>query len=125
MGMMLRKAGDWGFKALTASLGVATLYLAATFSVNVFRGLSWHNSQSVENRQGSFCRRPGCLILSCSPLISPSLQFCINLSILLEEAMLHSSSAASAWCLPFTLSTMPWKSSTGMNDWSRCYCLVL
>ncbi|KAF0926177.1 hypothetical protein E2562_022015 [Oryza meyeriana var. granulata] len=28
------------------SLGVATLYLAATFSVNVYRGLSWHSEQS-------------------------------------------------------------------------------
>lgn len=39
--------GDLVFKALTAGLGVATLYLAATFSVNVYRGLSWHNEQSV------------------------------------------------------------------------------
>ena len=39
--------GDLAFKALTAGLGVATLYLAATFSVNVYRGLSWHSEQSV------------------------------------------------------------------------------
>ncbi|KAK1296153.1 hypothetical protein QJS10_CPB15g01700 [Acorus calamus] len=39
--------GEVVFKGLTASLGVATLYLAATFSVNVYRGLSWHNSQSA------------------------------------------------------------------------------
>ncbi|KAK1257232.1 hypothetical protein QJS04_geneDACA019003 [Acorus gramineus] len=39
--------GEVVFKGLTASLGLATLYLAATFSVNVYRGLSWHNSQSV------------------------------------------------------------------------------
>ncbi|KAJ1292915.1 hypothetical protein BS78_01G027000 [Paspalum vaginatum] len=38
--------GDLAFKALTAGLGVATLYLAATFSVNVYRGLSWHSEQS-------------------------------------------------------------------------------
>ncbi|KAF0912271.1 hypothetical protein E2562_013954 [Oryza meyeriana var. granulata] len=37
---------DVAFKALTAGLGVATLYLAATFSVNVYRGLSWHSEQS-------------------------------------------------------------------------------
>jgi hypothetical protein len=39
--------GDLAFKALTAGLGVATLYLAGTFSVNVYRGLSWHSEQSV------------------------------------------------------------------------------
>jgi hypothetical protein len=38
---------DVAFKALTAGLGVATLYLAGTFSVNVYRGLSWHSEQSV------------------------------------------------------------------------------
>ncbi|CAD6207420.1 unnamed protein product [Miscanthus lutarioriparius] len=38
--------GDLAFKALTTGLGVATLYLAATFSVNVYRGLSWHSEQS-------------------------------------------------------------------------------
>ncbi|CAK9172340.1 unnamed protein product [Ilex paraguariensis] len=44
---MASKAGDWAFKAFTAGLGVATIYLAATFSVNVYRGLAWHNAQSV------------------------------------------------------------------------------
>ncbi|AQK91480.1 hypothetical protein ZEAMMB73_Zm00001d009195 [Zea mays] len=39
--------GDLAFKALTAGLGVATLYLAATFPVNVYRGLSWHSEQFV------------------------------------------------------------------------------
>ncbi|RLN43246.1 hypothetical protein C2845_PM01G24730 [Panicum miliaceum] len=38
--------GDLAFKALTAGLGVATLYLAGTFSVNVYRGLAWHSEQS-------------------------------------------------------------------------------
>ncbi|KAF7123876.1 hypothetical protein RHSIM_Rhsim12G0160700 [Rhododendron simsii] len=42
------KTGEWAFKAFTAGLGVATIYLAATFSVNVYRGLSWHNAQSFE-----------------------------------------------------------------------------
>lgn len=46
------RVGDWGFKAFTAALGVATIYLAGTFSVNVYRGLAWHSAQSV------------CLILS-------------------------------------------------------------
>ncbi|KAJ0048293.1 hypothetical protein Pint_15354 [Pistacia integerrima] len=41
------KAGDLIFKAFTAGLGVATIYLTATFSVNVYRGLAWHNAQSV------------------------------------------------------------------------------
>ncbi|KAB1209907.1 hypothetical protein CJ030_MR6G029297 [Morella rubra] len=47
------KAGDWAFKAFTAGLGVATIYLTATFSVNVYRGLAWHNSQSKIEKQGS------------------------------------------------------------------------
>ncbi|KAF9667801.1 hypothetical protein SADUNF_Sadunf15G0061200 [Salix dunnii] len=46
MGLAIR-AGDWTFKVFTVGLGVATTYLAATFSVNVYRGLSWHNTQSV------------------------------------------------------------------------------
>uniref|UniRef100_A0A0D9W0V9 Uncharacterized protein n=1 Tax=Leersia perrieri TaxID=77586 RepID=A0A0D9W0V9_9ORYZ len=37
---------DFAFKAVAAGLGVATLYLAGTFSVNVYRGLSWHSEQS-------------------------------------------------------------------------------
>lgn len=41
------KAGDLAFKAFAAGLGVATIYLTATFSVNVYRGLAWHNAQSV------------------------------------------------------------------------------
>lgn len=41
------KAGDLVFKAFTAGLGVATIYLTATFSVHVYRGLAWHNAQSV------------------------------------------------------------------------------
>nr|GMC72190.1 Cytochrome C oxidase assembly protein [Ipomoea batatas] len=40
------KAGDWVFRAFTAGLGVATIYLGATFSVNVYRGLKWHNAQA-------------------------------------------------------------------------------
>ncbi|KAK3031756.1 hypothetical protein RJ639_036636 [Escallonia herrerae] len=43
-----RKAGDWAFKAFTAGLGVATVYLTATFSVNVYRGLAWHKAQTVK-----------------------------------------------------------------------------
>ncbi|KAI8543536.1 hypothetical protein RHMOL_Rhmol08G0226200 [Rhododendron molle] len=44
---VVSKAGDWTFKAFTAGLGLATIYLAATFSANVYRGLSWHNAQSL------------------------------------------------------------------------------
>uniref|UniRef100_A0A0D3BHX7 Uncharacterized protein n=1 Tax=Brassica oleracea var. oleracea TaxID=109376 RepID=A0A0D3BHX7_BRAOL len=44
---IVTKAGDWSFKAFTAGLGLATIYLTTTFSVNVYRGLSWHNAQSV------------------------------------------------------------------------------
>ncbi|KAH0922302.1 hypothetical protein HID58_022320, partial [Brassica napus] len=43
---IVTKAGDWSFKAFTAGLGLATIYLTTTFSVNVYRGLSWHNAQS-------------------------------------------------------------------------------
>ncbi|CAI0399047.1 unnamed protein product [Linum tenue] len=42
------KAADWSFKGFTAALGVATVYLTATFSVNVYRGLSWHKAQTVK-----------------------------------------------------------------------------
>ncbi|KAF8037201.1 hypothetical protein BT93_B0187 [Corymbia citriodora subsp. variegata] len=47
------KAGDLAFKSFTAALGVATVYLAATFSVNLYRGLAWHNAQSKIDGQGS------------------------------------------------------------------------
>ncbi|KAL2515840.1 Uncharacterized protein Fot_29811 [Forsythia ovata] len=47
------KVGDWAFKAFTAGLGVATIYLAATFSVNVYRGLAWHSAQSKAEKEGS------------------------------------------------------------------------
>ncbi|KAK9684647.1 hypothetical protein RND81_10G222600 [Saponaria officinalis] len=40
------KIGEWAFKGFTAGLGLTTIYLTATFSVNVYRGLSWHNAQS-------------------------------------------------------------------------------
>ena len=41
------KAGDYAFKTLITGLGLATIYLTATFSVNVYRGLAWHNAQQV------------------------------------------------------------------------------
>ncbi|KAH7867074.1 hypothetical protein Vadar_028544 [Vaccinium darrowii] len=50
---VIDKAGDWTFKAFTAGLGLTTIYLAATFSVNVYRGLSWHNAQSKIDKDGS------------------------------------------------------------------------
>ncbi|KAL4185265.1 hypothetical protein AMTRI_Chr10g229860 [Amborella trichopoda] len=40
------KVGDVAFKVFSAGLGVATIYLTATFSVNVYRGYSWHRAQS-------------------------------------------------------------------------------
>ncbi|KAM1186310.1 hypothetical protein ACFX2I_015410 [Malus domestica] len=43
---IVSKAGDWAFKAFTAGLGVTTLYLTATFSANVYKGLAWHKAQS-------------------------------------------------------------------------------
>ncbi|KMT10488.1 hypothetical protein BVRB_5g116120 [Beta vulgaris subsp. vulgaris] len=45
------KVGDLVFKGFTASLGLATIYLTATFSANVYRGLSWHNAQSKLNQE--------------------------------------------------------------------------
>ncbi|KAK2663867.1 hypothetical protein Ddye_002441 [Dipteronia dyeriana] len=41
------KAGDLVFKGFTAGLGLVTIYLTATFSFNVYKGLSWHNAQSA------------------------------------------------------------------------------
>ncbi|KAL0910645.1 hypothetical protein M5K25_021647 [Dendrobium thyrsiflorum] len=43
----MKGVGDVAYKAFTAGLGAATIYLAFTFSINVYRGLSWHTSQSV------------------------------------------------------------------------------
>ncbi|CAL5198310.1 unnamed protein product [Lathyrus oleraceus] len=40
------KVGDFAFKAFTATLGVTTIYLTATFSANVYKGLAWHKAQS-------------------------------------------------------------------------------
>uniref|UniRef100_A0A161ZTD2 Uncharacterized protein n=1 Tax=Daucus carota subsp. sativus TaxID=79200 RepID=A0A161ZTD2_DAUCS len=50
---MARTAGDWAFKAFTAGLGVATIYLTASFSFNVYRGLAWHNAQSKIEEEGT------------------------------------------------------------------------
>ncbi|KEH31869.1 transmembrane protein, putative [Medicago truncatula] len=41
------KIGDYTFKAFTATLGITTIYLTGTFSVNVYKGLAWHKAQSV------------------------------------------------------------------------------
>lgn len=71
------KAGDLLFKAFVGGLGVTTIYLTATFSVNVYRGLSWHKAQSVTStipyKQSSvwllvvflFGGKPNCGIFSC------------------------------------------------------------
>ncbi|KAM3232479.1 hypothetical protein CQW23_15349 [Capsicum baccatum] len=53
------KAGDLVFKAAAAGLGVATIYLTATFSVNVYRGLSWHKAQSKTEKEGSVVQQEG------------------------------------------------------------------
>ncbi|CAD5173515.1 unnamed protein product [Musa acuminata subsp. malaccensis] len=45
---MRSTVGDVAYKALTAALGAATLYLGATFSVNLYRGISWHSAQSAK-----------------------------------------------------------------------------
>ncbi|KAI0497073.1 hypothetical protein KFK09_023401 [Dendrobium nobile] len=46
MNATMKGVGDVAYKAFTAGLGAATIYLAVTFSINVYRGLSWHTSQS-------------------------------------------------------------------------------
>lgn len=43
----MKRVVDFGFKALVAGLGITTVYMTVTFSVNVYRGLSWHNAQTV------------------------------------------------------------------------------
>ncbi|CAB4311281.1 unnamed protein product [Prunus armeniaca] len=48
---IVSKAGDWAFKAFTAGLGITTIYLTATFSANVYKGLAWHNAQSCGPHQ--------------------------------------------------------------------------
>lgn len=45
MGMASKTAGDWAFTAFTTGLAGGTLYFAYAFSVNVYRGLSWHKAQ--------------------------------------------------------------------------------
>ncbi|KAB2633429.1 hypothetical protein D8674_029676 [Pyrus ussuriensis x Pyrus communis] len=50
---IVSKAGDWAFKAFTAGLGVTTLYLTATFSANVYKGLAWHKAQSKIEKEGA------------------------------------------------------------------------
>ncbi|CAJ2664435.1 hypothetical protein L195_g037114 [Trifolium pratense] len=45
------KVGDYAFKAFTATLGVATIYLTGTFSVNVYKGLAWHKAQSKLDKE--------------------------------------------------------------------------
>ncbi|PKA56343.1 hypothetical protein AXF42_Ash014846 [Apostasia shenzhenica] len=47
----MRRVGDIAYKAFTAGLGAATIYLAVTFSINVYRGLSWHNTQSKMEKE--------------------------------------------------------------------------
>ncbi|RYR32122.1 hypothetical protein Ahy_B01g057109 [Arachis hypogaea] len=49
------RVGDYAFKAFTATLGATTLYLTATFSVNLYRGFVWHNSQTVRSFGTLFC----------------------------------------------------------------------
>ncbi|KAK7857349.1 hypothetical protein CFP56_018548 [Quercus suber] len=44
MGMASKTAGDWAFTAFTTGLAGGTLYFAYAFSVNVYRGLSWHKA---------------------------------------------------------------------------------
>lgn len=48
------KVGDWALKAFTAGLGVTAIYLTATFSANVYRGLARHNSQQKIDKEEAF-----------------------------------------------------------------------
>ena len=62
---------DLAFKALTAGLGVATLYLAGTFSVNVYRGLAWHSEQSVSRDPQSRPPSPTPRVAGRAPIWDP------------------------------------------------------
>lgn len=53
------KIGDWAFKAFSAGLGVATVYLTATFSVNVYRGIAWHKAQTKADNEGPANQKAG------------------------------------------------------------------
>ncbi|VVA16988.1 PREDICTED: transmembrane [Prunus dulcis] len=55
---IVSKAGDWAFKAFTAGLGITTIYLTATFSANVYKGLAWHNAQSKIEKEHSAEQAP-------------------------------------------------------------------
>jgi hypothetical protein len=46
---------DVAFKALTAGLGVAMIYLTVTFFINVYRGFSWHSAQPVISQNSFLC----------------------------------------------------------------------
>jgi len=48
MGMASKTAGDWAFRAFTTGLACGTLYFAYGFSVNVYRGISWHKAHKIE-----------------------------------------------------------------------------
>uniref|UniRef100_A0A7N0VNB3 Uncharacterized protein n=1 Tax=Kalanchoe fedtschenkoi TaxID=63787 RepID=A0A7N0VNB3_KALFE len=50
---IIDQAGNLAFKAFSAGLGVTTVYLTATFSVNVYRGLAWHKAQTKFDKDGS------------------------------------------------------------------------
>ncbi|KAG5522877.1 hypothetical protein RHGRI_034876 [Rhododendron griersonianum] len=76
------KTGEWAFKAFTAGLGVATIYLAATFSVNVYRGLSWHNAQSVINPNPLCLSVCVCVCLSLSLIYA---WFCLSIGCTLAD----------------------------------------
>ncbi|KAG1359056.1 hypothetical protein COCNU_08G005020 [Cocos nucifera] len=41
--------GDVAFRAFTPGLSIATLYLAGTFFVNFYHGLSWRRTQSLSS----------------------------------------------------------------------------
>ncbi|KAL5722407.1 hypothetical protein ACHQM5_005931 [Ranunculus cassubicifolius] len=45
------KVGNWTFKAFTAGLGLTTIYLTATFSLNVYNGISWHKQQQSKHHE--------------------------------------------------------------------------
>ncbi|KMZ59105.1 hypothetical protein ZOSMA_6G00330 [Zostera marina] len=49
----MKRVVDFGFKALVAGLGITTVYMTVTFSVNVYRGLSWHNAQTKLEKEAN------------------------------------------------------------------------
>uniref|UniRef100_A0A7N2MNF2 Uncharacterized protein n=1 Tax=Quercus lobata TaxID=97700 RepID=A0A7N2MNF2_QUELO len=107
MGMASKTAGDWAFRAFTTGLACGTLYFAYGFSVNVYRGISWHKahvskmsnfkpqvgnfnfSQTPENREGS-SHKASPVTQNCVAILNPTYYFScqmLNMNIRICSSM--------------------------------------